>query len=95
VRSPVSNRRGRRTMGGTTMNGAHYANVTLADLTALVIDAVEVSCQGCGAVWRTPYHYLPLSTSLRTMATLLICPSCGGREVHVAPARACDSGSGH
>jgi Zn finger protein HypA/HybF involved in hydrogenase expression len=77
------------------MNGAHYANVTLADLTSLVIDAVEVSCHACGMLWRAPYQYLPLSTSLQTMATLLICPTCGGREIHVAPARACGSGPGH
>ena len=61
-----------------TMNGVLYANLTLADLIALVIDAVEATCQGCGGIWRAPFHYLPPTTRLHTLAGVLICPSCGG-----------------
>ena len=60
-----------------------------------VIDAVEASCQCCGGSWRTPYHFLPPSTRLQTMAGLLICPSCGGREVFVAPAPTCGTEPPH
>ena len=49
-----------------TMNGALYTNLTLADLIALVIDAVEATCQGCGGIWRAPFHYLPPTTRLHT-----------------------------
>ena len=78
-----------------TMNGALYANLTLADLIALVIDAVDATCQGCGGIWRAPFHYLPPTTRLHTLAGVLICPSCGGREVLVAPARSCGADFPH
>lgn len=71
------------------MYGDLYANLTLADLTALVIDAVEATCLCCGGIWRAPFHYLPPTTRLHTLAGVLICPSCGGREVVAAPARGC------
>ena len=38
------------------MNGVPYANLTLADLIALVIDAVEATSLGCGGIWRAPFH---------------------------------------
>jgi Zn finger protein HypA/HybF involved in hydrogenase expression len=69
------------------MEPATYAHVTLADLAALVIEAIEASCLSCGAIWLSPYDFLPPSTLLAAMSALLICPRCGGREVSVSPAR--------
>jgi hypothetical protein len=70
-----------------------YGHVTLADLAALVIEAIEASCASCGAVWLSPYDFLPPSTLLPALAALLICPRCGGREVAVSPARYCGGGA--
>ncbi|WP_374544453.1 hypothetical protein [Rhodoblastus sp.] len=77
------------------MDRAAYAKITLADLALLVIDAIEASCHSCGANWRAPYNFLPLSTRLETMEDLLICPVCGGRELNVAPALNMETGRAH
>ena len=77
------------------MDRAVYAKLTLADLALLVIDAIEASCHSCGANWRAPYNFLPLSARLATMEDLLICPVCGGRDLNVAPARSACAGPGH
>lgn len=50
------------------MNGALYANLTLADLNALVIDVVDATCLCRGGIWRAPFHYLPPTTRLHTLA---------------------------
>ena len=77
------------------MDRAAYAKITLADLALLVIDAIEASCHSCGANWRAPYNFLPLSTRLETMEELLICPVCGGRKLNVAPAGCSHWGQPH
>ncbi len=60
--------------------------LTVEDLLALGADAMEAACGGCGKTWRAPISFLPAGTTARTLAALMICPSCGGRDIDAHPA---------
>jgi Zn finger protein HypA/HybF involved in hydrogenase expression len=59
------------------------ADVTIAELTRYGLEAVAASCLGCGAEWQTPIKFLPPATSLAKVAALMVCPTCGGRDVEI------------
>ncbi len=61
---------------------------TVAELLASKIDEVDAMCVRCGRTWRAPISFLPAATSLEKIAELMSCPTCGGREIDVGPARA-------
>ncbi len=63
-----------------------FLKLTLGDLMALEVDAVKAACRSCGHSWRAPYNFLPPSTSLARVASVMICPNCGGVYLEIAPA---------
>jgi hypothetical protein len=68
------------------MKGADQA-ATVGDLLACGIEDVEAFCVGCGSLWRSPITFLPPATSLAKTASLMVCPTCGGRDIDIDPAR--------
>jgi hypothetical protein len=60
---------------------------TVATLQDAGIDAVEASCQKCEETWQAPISFLPPATTLEKVAALMACPTCGGRNIEVAPSR--------
>jgi uncharacterized Zn finger protein (UPF0148 family) len=70
------------------MTDAGRSEVTVAELTAQGIEALEATCLRCGAEWQPPITFLPPATTLDKIAALMVCPTCGGRDVEIqAPAR--------
>jgi Zn finger protein HypA/HybF involved in hydrogenase expression len=61
------------------------SELTVGDLLARGIEDVEALCVGCGSLWRSPITVLPPATSLTKTAALMICPTCGGRDIEVDP----------
>ncbi|WP_296710963.1 hypothetical protein [Rhodoblastus sp.] len=56
---------------------------TVADLLELEIDAVDAFCPRCGESWRSPISFLPSATTLEKVAALMMCPTCGARDIEV------------
>ena len=65
------------------MSPSRRAEITVAELTAQGVEAVDASCSRCGAEWRPPISFLPPATTHAKIATLMACPTCGGRDVEI------------
>ncbi|WP_294537704.1 hypothetical protein [uncultured Rhodoblastus sp.] len=65
------------------MRGRRHAEVTVADLTEQVIDAVNASCLRCGDEWQPPITFFPPATTIDKVAALMVCPTCGGRDIEI------------
>ena len=59
------------------------SNATVGDLVERGVEDVDAFCVGCGATWRSPITFLPPATTLEKVAALMICPTCGGRDIEV------------
>jgi Zn finger protein HypA/HybF involved in hydrogenase expression len=77
------------------MSQRRPAEVTVAELTVQGVDAVEASCGNCAAEWLSPITFLPPATTLSKVAALMICPTCGGREIEVALMPTCAGATVH
>jgi hypothetical protein len=58
-------------------------NATVGDLVERGIEDVNAFCVGCGATWRSPITFLPQATTLEKVAALVMCPTCGARDIEV------------
>ena len=65
------------------MRRSPHEDITVAELTRHSLEAVEASCLSCGAEWQTPITFLPPATTLAKVASLMVCPTCGGRDVEI------------
>jgi len=61
-------------------------HLTVDDLVAQGVTAASAACDHCGAAWRAPIDFLPKKFAFRSIAALMICPSCGKRDISVKPA---------
>lgn len=67
------------------MSRADPAAITVADMAAHGADFVDATCPQCGSSWRAPIVMMPSKTTLAKIAELMICRTCGGADVQVAP----------
>lgn len=72
-----------------------HAEVTVADLVEEGADAIEASCWRCGEEWQAPIAFLPPATTLVRISEILICPTCGGRDVELEYHARISNGSIH
>lgn len=63
------------------MLGTDVLATTVAELLERGESELSAACGFCGETWRLPIDFLPPATTIRTIAKLIICPVCGGREV--------------
>ncbi len=68
------------------MSDAVRSEVTVAELTAQGVDAVDACCVQCGNSWQAPISFLPKATTISKVEALMVCPACGGRDVKVSSA---------
>lgn len=60
--------------------------ITVAELTKIGTDCVDAFCGNCGNSWRVPIAFLPQTTTIPKIESLLACPTCGHRYIEVGPA---------
>jgi Zn finger protein HypA/HybF involved in hydrogenase expression len=65
------------------MRRQHHAYATVAELMVNDIENVEAACLRCGEAWLAPTDFLPPATTIAKIADLMVCPTCGGREVRI------------
>jgi len=65
------------------MSRSRHSKITVAELMRHDIEAVYANCRRCDAEWRPPISFLPRATTLNKIASLMVCPSCGGRDVEI------------
>jgi hypothetical protein len=60
--------------------------ITVADLFRLGAEEIDASCLRCGESWQAPITMVPSATTLAKIQKLMVCPTCGGRQIDAAPA---------
>jgi DNA-directed RNA polymerase subunit RPC12/RpoP len=68
------------------MSGIDNPAITVGEMKAHGVQKVWAACELCGKRWLVPVEFLPASTSLATIAELIICPNCGDRSLMASPA---------
>ena len=63
------------------------SHTTVGELVERGVEEVDAFCVGCGNMWRSPITILPDGTTLAKVAALMMCPTCGGRDIEVDPTR--------
>jgi predicted RNA-binding Zn-ribbon protein involved in translation (DUF1610 family) len=62
-----------------------FAQLQVSDMLAKGAGEVAADCPSCGNSWTAPIAFLPAATTLRTVAAMMLCPSCGSRNISIEP----------
>ena len=59
--------------------------ITVSEMLARGVDAVDATCRYCGHAWNAPIAFLPERTTLENVGQLLVCSTCSRGDIDVEP----------